>query len=169
MRTGKKRLVRPPSPRQHRLQQPHSPIDLSPLAGLIGYMLRRAQIAVFQDFFRTFGEVDIRPAQYSVLAIIERNPGRKQSEVSAALGIKRANFVALLDALERRGLAERRPAAADLRSYALHLTPDGAKLMRKLRQLQMSHERRFIDRIGGRGRDRLIKLLTEIVGDAAGA
>src|SRR5436853_1820743 len=83
-------------------------VDLGPLPGLIGYMLRRAQIAVFQEIFRSFGEVNIRPAQFSVLTVIAHNPGLTQSQVSAALGIKRTNFVALLDSLEERGLAERR-------------------------------------------------------------
>src|ERR1700694_4885401 len=80
-------------------------VDLGMLPDLIGFMLRRAQIAVFQEIFKLFSEVDIRPAQFSVLTVIEKNPGLTQSRVSAALGIKRTNFVALLDSLEQRGLA----------------------------------------------------------------
>ena len=73
-------------------------IDLGPLPELIGYVLRRAQLAVFQDFFAAFAPFDIRPAQFSVLTIIERNPGLTQTHVAAALGIKRTNFVGLLEA-----------------------------------------------------------------------
>ena len=93
-------------------------IDLGPLPELIGYVLRRAQLAVFQDFFAAFAPFDIRPAQFSVLTIIERNPGLTQTQVAEALGIKRTNFVGMLDELEKRGLAERRQAR-DKRSYAL--------------------------------------------------
>jgi DNA-binding MarR family transcriptional regulator len=75
-------------------------------------VLRRAQLAVFQDFFMAFAPFDIRPAQYSVLTVIERNPGLTQSQVAEALGIKRTNFVGMLDALEARGLTERRPGRA---------------------------------------------------------
>ena len=39
----------------------------------------------------------------------------------------------MLDALEGRGLAERRRSDSDKRSYRLYLTADGAALMRKLR------------------------------------
>ena len=95
-------------------------IDLGPLPELIGYVLRRAQLAVFQDFFAAFAPFDIRPAQFSVLTIIERNPGLTQTQVAEALGIKRTNFVGMLDELEKRGLAERRQAR-DKRSYALYL------------------------------------------------
>ena len=69
---------------------------------MIGYALRRAQVAVYQDFARTYAKFDIRPVQYGVLIVIERNPGQKQTAVGAALAIKRANFVALCDELEKR-------------------------------------------------------------------
>ena len=138
-------------------------LDLGPLPELIGYVLRRAQLAVFQDFFAAFAPFDIRPAQFSVLTVIERNPGLTQSQVAAALGIKRTNFVGLLDELERRALAERRQAARDKRSYALYLTADGAALMRKLKPVLKQHESRMVARLGEAGRDRLIELLREIV------
>jgi DNA-binding MarR family transcriptional regulator len=137
-------------------------IDLGPLPELIGYVLRRAQLTVFQDFFAAFAPFDIRPAQFSVLTVIERNPGLTQSQVAEALGIKRTNFVGMLDELEKRGLAERRQAR-DKRSYALFLTPDGAALMRKLRPVIKAHESRMIARVGEDGRDRLVALLGEIV------
>ena len=129
-------------------------IDLGPLPDLIGYVLRRAQLVVFQDFFAAFAPFDISPAQFSVLTVIERNPGLTQSQVAEALGIKRTNFVGLLDELEARGLAERRQAR-DKRSYALYLTADGAALMRKLKPVLKAHESRMIARLGEDGRDRL--------------
>src|ERR1700726_2589632 len=117
--------------RKHAAARPPD-VDIGALPCLIGYMLRRAQIAVFRDVFRAFAELGIRPAQFSVLTVIAHNPGRTQSQVSAALGIKRTNFVALLDSLERRGLAVRRPAPTDRRSHALHLTEAGKATMRRL-------------------------------------
>jgi DNA-binding MarR family transcriptional regulator len=137
-------------------------IDLGPLPELTGYVLRRAQLVVFQDFFAAFAPFDIRPAQFAVLTAIERNPGLTQSQTAAALGIKRTNFVGLLDTLEARGLAERRQAR-DKRSYALYLTADGAALMRKLRPVLKTHESRMIARLGEDGRDRLIALLHDIM------
>jgi DNA-binding MarR family transcriptional regulator len=140
------------------------PVDLGPLPGLIGFMLRRAQIAVFQEIFRAFAEAGIRPAQFSVLVVIERNPGLTQTEVAAALGIKRTNFVALIDGLEQRGLAERKCSATDRRSHALYLTDAGTTMMRQLLHLVDSLEARLVSRIGPGGRDRLLALLRQIAG-----
>lgn len=123
-------------------------IDYGPLDRRIGYLLRRAQIAVFRDFFATFEAHDIRPGQYSILTVIECNPGLKQGEVSAALGIKRANMVAMIDELEKRKLLRRDPSVIDRRSYALMLTAKGTRLMAALHALAERHERTIADAIG---------------------
>ena len=106
-------------------RDPAGPLDMSALTTIVGYPLRRAQLAVFDDFNRRFAALALTPAQFSTLALIGANPGRKQSEIAGALGIQRPNFVAMMDELERRGLAERLRTPADRRSRALALTPDG--------------------------------------------
>src|SRR5262249_18812616 len=62
--------------------------DLGRLVGHLGYFVRRAQLWIFQDFIRTLAKVDIRPAQYSVLLLIEANPGLSQSTLAQTLGIE---------------------------------------------------------------------------------
>lgn len=139
--------------------------DLPDLSSVIGYKLRRAQLSVFQDFIESFARLKIRPAEFSVLALIARNPGLKQTEIAEALGIKRANFVALMDGLEKRGLAVRRKARNDKRSHSLHLTPEGERFAAKLRETWDGHEQRMIERLGGAAeRDRLIALLDRMIG-----
>ena len=129
---------------------------------VVGYLLRRAQVAVFQDFFATFSKVHIRPAQFSVLVVIDRNPGLKQTQIADALGIKRTNFVSLVDELERRGLAERRASERDRRSSALYLTEAGRALVKKLRRMAEVHDRRVTAKIGPEGHKQLLALLREI-------
>ena len=119
------------------------------LGASIGYALRRAQIGVFADFHERCAGEDIRPAQYSVLQVLKANPGRRQGEVSAALGIQRTNFVPLLDSLERRGLAERRPVPTDRRASALWLTAAGAALLDRLEAVLAGHEAYLEAKLGG--------------------
>src|SRR5262245_60281092 len=76
-------------------------IDVGYLGEHIGYVVRRAQLAIFKDFIKTLAPVDIRPAQYSVLIVIDRSPGLTQAELGRALAIKRANLVGMLNELER--------------------------------------------------------------------
>jgi DNA-binding MarR family transcriptional regulator len=138
-------------------------INYGPLEKQLGYLLRRAQIAVFQDFFAVFSDFDIRPAQYSVLTVIELNPGLSQTQLCDALGIQKANFVAILDALEARGLVRRDSTPKDRRSYALFLTDTGRDFMRKLHGMAAKHEQRIADRMSIEAHHRIFEMLQALV------
>ena len=63
---------------------------------------------------------------------------------------------------ERRGLIIRRKSQADARSYELHLTNKGKRLLQRAGEVQSSHEQRLIARIGTEGRDQLLSLLGKL-------
>ena len=131
---------------------------------VIGYRLRRAQLSVFKNFIAAFEAFDLRPAEYSVLVLIAKNPGRKQTEFAEVLGIKRANFVTLINRLEKRGLTERRVAEGDRRANALHLTPAGVAFVARIRKTQDAFESRYIEKMGGiEQRDALFLLLDRLL------
>src|SRR5450759_1249649 len=104
-------------------------LALGELNHRLGYFLRRLQIWVFQDFIQTLGKMKVRPAQYSVLLIIEANPGRSQAAIGQTLGIERARLARLLHELERRKWINRRASGSDARSHCLHLTAEGEKVL----------------------------------------
>jgi DNA-binding MarR family transcriptional regulator len=124
-------------------------IDPGPAGSPLAFALRRAQRAVTEDFAARFGGEAIRPAQLAVLDLLRRQPGVRQSAAGVAVGIKRTNFVPLLDALERRGLAERRRVPQDRRAVALFLTDQGEALLTRLHAAAAAHEARFTARLGG--------------------
>jgi DNA-binding MarR family transcriptional regulator len=132
-------------------KNPENSIDLGRLHGYLGYLLQRAQMLATADFIAEMAELDLRPGQFAALTVIDANPGLRQSEVSAALGIQKTNFVAAMDGIERRGLAVRKAVAGDKRSYALHLTAAGKALLRRARAAQARHEARLAERLGERG------------------
>ena len=125
------------------------PVDLSALTDVIGYRLRRAQLAVFDDFIRSFAEHDIRPSQYGALTAIDGNPGSSQAAIAHSLGIKRSNFVKLVDDFERRKLVVRRQSAGDRRTNALLPDADGPRNgIEQLRAIHLAHEARIGALIG---------------------
>lgn len=134
-------------------------LDMGPLDDLLGYLLRRAQLAVFEDFIKAFAPLRLRPAQFSALIVIDCNPGRSQAEIAAALGIARPNFVAMMDELERRGLAERTSSKTDRRSHALVLTDAGRRLLKRALDVVAKHETRVSRRLGAAERTILVRLL----------
>ena len=135
---------------------------MTPLNGYIGYALRRAQGIIFADFNHMLAELDLRPGQFAVLMMIDQNPGASQSRVSAALGIQKANFVATIADLEKRGVVRRRKSETDGRTYSLGLTPRGRALLQHAAELQSLHEARLIAQIGNEGRLQLLGLLDRL-------
>lgn len=144
------------------------PIDFGPLDERLGYILRRAQLAIFEDFIATCRAHDIRPGQYSILTVIERNRGLSQTKVAGALGIKRPNFVAMIDAFEARGLVRRVATPNDRRSHALFLTDNGKALMRKLHKAAAQHEMRIVALVGADMHKRMFGALAAIASMGGG-
>ena len=128
--------------------------------------LRRAQAAVTEAFHAPLAAQDLRPIQHAVLHVLQRQPGLRQSQVSAALGIARTNFVPLFDALERRGLAERRDIDGDRRARGLFLTAAGAALLERVEPILAAEQARLNRRLGADGRHTLLGLLGRLADPA---
>lgn len=137
--------------------------DDFPVAESVAHQLRRAHTQFMQRFHHYFSRVNLRPAEFSVMALVAENPGRKQSEIAAALGIQRANFVSLLNDLEGRCLTERRSVPNDKRSYAIYLTPTGETVLAEARLAEADFEADCLQRLGSpRARQQFLTLLTQL-------
>ena len=154
--------ARNPGRRQTNGRSSAASLELGPLNGHIVFKLRRAQSAVFGDFIVSLARLQLRPAQYALLEVVDARPGLKQSDAAAVLGIEKANFVSLVHELERRSLLRRSRSEVDRRSYALELEPEGLRLLRRARGLHYAQESRLTEQLGTRGRDDLLNLLTKL-------
>jgi DNA-binding MarR family transcriptional regulator len=140
-----------------------SPIlQMGELSDLLGYSLKRAQLKVFDDFLRCVAPLQLTPAQFSVLILLDRNPGRNQTEIANTLGILRPNFVAMLDGLEGRGLCTRMRSSNDRRSHILVLTDKGRTMLARAKKLVARHEARLNELIGSDNRTALLGMLATI-------
>jgi DNA-binding MarR family transcriptional regulator len=138
-------------------------MDMTNLHGFVGYALRRAQAVVFSDLGEALSELKLRPVQYTVLVLIDQNPGTSQSSVSTALGIQKANFVAIIANLVARGLVRRQRSKSDGRTYSLGLTAAGKSILSQAAELQSAHEARLAAQLGATGRSRLLDLLDRLI------
>lgn len=134
-------------------------VDLGPLSAMLFLALRRAEAAVLEDLHGGMHAEAMRAHAFATLAVLKRNPGLRQSQVSFALGIQRTNFVPLLDGLEARGLAERRAVPGDRRAKGLFLTRLGAETLARLEAKAQVHEARMRARLGAEDHHRLLALL----------
>jgi DNA-binding MarR family transcriptional regulator len=138
-------------------------LQLGELSELMGYALKRAQLKVFEGFLRCVAPLQLTPAQFSVLLLIDKNPGRNQTEIANTLGILRPNFVAMLDGLESRDLCARVRSSNDRRSHILILTDKGRAVMARAKKLiAAKHEARFNELLGPANRAALLAMLTTL-------
>jgi DNA-binding MarR family transcriptional regulator len=138
-------------------------LQLGELSELLGYTLKRAQLKIFEDFLHCVAPLQLTPAQFSVLLLLDRNPGRNQTEIANTLGILRPNFVAMLDGLESRDLCTRVRSANDRRSHILALTDKGKAVLARAKKLVASkHEARLNQLLGPANRAALLAMLTKI-------
>lgn len=115
-------------------------IDYGSLPRYVGYLLRLAQLRVWDDFYARIGGTGISPALFSALVLIERNPGLQQSRLGEALGVARSGAMTMVDRLERLGIVERRAAPHDRRAYGLFLTARGEREMAGFVALVRQHD-----------------------------
>jgi DNA-binding MarR family transcriptional regulator len=138
-------------------------LQMGELSELLGYSLKRAQLKIFEDFLRCVAPLQLTPAQFSVLLLMDKNPGRNQTEIANTLGILRPNFVAMLDGLESRDLCTRIRSTNDRRSHILVLTDKGRAVLARAKKLVASkHEARLNELLGPVNRAALLGMLATI-------
>jgi len=132
------------------------------LEQFIGYAIRRAQLAVFQDFDERMGELAISTAQFSVLRLARDNPGLNQRALADALGAETSRMVLIIDDLERRGLVARLASTVDRRARAIYLTAEGRKLLKTLERRAAQNDRAMATRLRGDDVKVLLRMLRNI-------
>ena len=138
-------------------------LQMGELSESLGYVLKRAQLKTFEDFLQLLAPLQLTPAQFSVLLLLDKNPGRNQTEIANTLGILRPNFVAMLDSLESRNLCARIRSTSDRRSHILLLTDKGRVVLARARKLIAArHEARLNELLGPANRAALLEMLATI-------
>src|ERR1043165_5102390 len=87
-------------------------LDYDVLDELLGYSLRRAQVAMFVAFHEATRKMErglqMQPPRFAALVISGANPGSSQSVLGSVLRIARSGAMLVTDWFEARGLVERR-------------------------------------------------------------
>lgn len=104
----------------------------------------------------------LTPPEVGLLRMIAGAPGRSQQSVAADMGVVPSRVVAILDALDGKGLVERRPGVTDRRHHALHLTDAGRQVLLEMRQLVRAHEDELCAALDAGERAQLAALLQRV-------
>jgi DNA-binding MarR family transcriptional regulator len=137
--------------------------EVAPFAGQLFFRLWRASHTQTAAALESIG---LTPALFAVLNFLRTQDGAIQQEIGAALGIDPSTMVALIDELERAGLAKRRPHPKDRRAREVVITPKGRRTLERGRALARKVEDDVLHGLAAAERRELLKLLRQALASA---
>lgn len=147
---------------QHGAKTKSGGINFGTLPDLIGYRIKRAYAYSVQTFMDSFEELGLAYGQYSVLLLIELNPGLSQFVLAAAAGLDGSTIVPITNRFAKLGWIRRVRRQDDRRVYSLQTTPRGKAILARARALLAAHEEDLISALTTAERASLLRLLTKI-------
>ncbi|OFZ94699.1 MAG: hypothetical protein A2Z64_05405 [Betaproteobacteria bacterium RIFCSPLOWO2_02_67_12] len=139
-------------------------LDYDVLDDLIGYTLRRAQVAMFLAFHDATRGMEITPPRFTALVVVGANPGISQTTLGNVLGIARSGAMTLTDWFEERGLVERRRRPNDGRAWGLHLTRRGDRFVARMKRQVLQRDFKRAAVLNSSERGELLRLLNKLAG-----
>lgn len=126
------------------------------------YLLGRLGREARRQFTQVLSAWELHPSHYGILLLLEAIGQASQQHLAQTLTIDRANMVALLDALEQRGLIERQADPHDRRRHVVKLTAVGQVELQQIRQARAEMDEAFFAGLDNEEQETLHQLLVKI-------
>ena len=136
-------------------------VNLGDLTDMVGVELRIAQILA-DKAYSTSQDARMPSGHFTVLTLIDLNPGINQSSLARSMYLDRSTMVPILDQLESKGWMERRKKPGDRRAYALYLTRQGKRILKETGDRVSGLEASLANQMGAQKRDKLLELIREL-------
>jgi DNA-binding MarR family transcriptional regulator len=108
-------------------------------AGSVAFLLSQVGARSAQEFARLLAPLNLTPPDAGILRLLRQSPGISQQQLAQTLGMHASRLVAVIDALEKRGVVVREANANDRRLYSLRLTEAGDEMLREIGQVARAH------------------------------
>ena len=105
---------------------------------------------------------DITPAHLRALRVLKRHGPMRLSELSEHLRIVPRSTTQVADALESRGLIERRPDPGDRRATLVEVTGRGTEVLDEIREARGTEAERVFGRLSETDRRHLARILRKL-------
>jgi DNA-binding MarR family transcriptional regulator len=128
----------------------------------VGFTASSIGYAVARRFRETLAPLQLEPREFALLRAVGDAEGQSQQAIGERLQIPPSRMVAFVDALQARGLLERRNNPLDRRTRALYLTDDGRELLGQAFILASGLERHLCAELSDVERDQLLEMLQRV-------
>lgn len=114
------------------------------LTDRLGYLFKHARLRLSELTAAALAPHGIGGRELAVLLVLDTAEPASQRQAAVRLGVDRTTMVALLDALQDKGLVARRPHAGDRRRNVVELTAAGRETLRAAVRASDEAEQRFL-------------------------
>lgn len=128
----------------------------------VGFTISTTGYAISNRFREALAPLGLEPREFGLLRTLAADEGISQLALSERMGVAPSRMVVFLDALEDRGLLERRQNPTDRRARALFLTPQGRKLLKRAFGVAAAQERLLVSTLTEEERGLLLELLARV-------
>ena len=112
---------------------------------------------------RFFHEYLTSDAQFNILVLLkDSSTPLTQNDLSRKLLVDKSNITGLLDRLQKQKLIQRVPVEGDRRSYHVHLTRSGERLIARLDTLYTEKVHQIMSNLSDRECNDLIRLMRKV-------
>ena len=112
-------------------------------AGYLAYLLRQAAAASRRRLDQALAELDVTHPQFVVMTMMKAYPDGSNADLARLALLTPQTVHAIVDNLERRGWALKRPDPRHGRVQILELTPAGQAVLGRARERAMAEEARL--------------------------
>ncbi|HVV11000.1 MarR family winged helix-turn-helix transcriptional regulator [Amycolatopsis sp.] len=127
------------------------------LVSRLGYLLKHVQLKLSDAVALALSPFGIDGRELAVLSVLAAEYPLSQLEVAGRLRVDRTTMVALIDALEGKGLVERRRSPEDRRKNMVGLTAEGHERLLKADKARQEVDRVFLAPLGEGDAGRLVR------------
>jgi DNA-binding MarR family transcriptional regulator len=127
-----------------------------------GYLMARLGQRSSQRFALALEPLGLHPKHFGVMSIVAAQPGITQNALRDHTGIDPSTMVAVIDDLEARGLAERRPHPTDRRAHTIYVTEAGQQMLELIGDLGARLQAELFAPLSAEEQDTLIELLRKL-------
>jgi MarR family transcriptional regulator, transcriptional regulator for hemolysin len=130
--------------------------EIAELAGQLLFRLWRTSHTHTAEALEPLG---LTPALFALLNVLGARKGAMQQAIGAEMGIDRSTMVVLIDELEAKRLAKRRPHPTDRRAREVTITAKGRQTLQRAREITRQLEAEVLRALTVDERDELLALL----------
>lgn len=127
------------------------------------HLLHRASQCAGDVYQTQLPGEDLTPRQFAILVAVSQNEGLSQTQLVEKTGIDRSTLADIVRRMLKKGLLQRRRTKDDARAYAVKLTDEGVRVLRRAEPLVQKVDERLLNLLPTERRANFIKDLHAII------